>query len=255
MNKYIDLNDLQNSFSNLKIKETKSTSSTKITFVDKVELMESEVKNLMKSNYISVDIEGINLSRKGKISIIQICAENCNDVIIFDITTLQKDAFNYGTYNLKYLLESSNVTKLFWDVRMDCDALYYLYNISPNKIMDVQVVYIRAYSNSKYLTGLTKAINELNCISYEDGKRSEEIKEKGKKLWAPEKGGSYEIWEKRPLLEDLKIYAAEDVKYLYKIYETASKTVNIAKAFKTSSERITNVINDLKFKNGALRDF
>jgi len=222
-----------------------------IIFVDTFDAMEIEIKKLLASKYISVDIEGINLCRDGTISLIQIssCLNTYTPVIIFDITKLQKQAFQSGKYNLKSLLENKEITKLFWDVRMDCDALNHIYNVTPEKVLDVQIVFMKAFMNyyaktNKFLVGLSKAIKILDLNSESEREVSEEIKLRGKSIFAPERGGDIKVWEQRPLLEDLLIYAAEDVKNLYKIFELSVKKINLEEAYEVSKERMLKIINE-----------
>eukprot|EP00959_Pyramimonas_sp_CCMP1952_P441915 9251149-Pyramimonas_sp.AAC.2 len=49
------------------------------------------------------------------------------------------------------------------------------------------------------------------------GQLSEAVKARGRALFAPEKGGSYDVWKKRPLPSALMDYAAGDVQLLHKM--------------------------------------
>ena len=56
---------------------------------------------------------------------------------LIDITTLGRDAFNdVGSYrrSLRNILESSEILKVFFDIRNDSDALYSLYNVRVRRI-------------------------------------------------------------------------------------------------------------------------
>lgn len=82
--------------------------------------------------YLYVDLEGNNLCRHGILSIVTIMIESTRTVQLLDVTTLGKDAFctpSASNNTLKQILESDNVTKVFFDVRMDSDALYNLFGI------------------------------------------------------------------------------------------------------------------------------
>lgn len=75
---------------------------------------------------IYMDLEGINLSRHGSISLIQILAPSCEQAFIVDIHTLGMTAFDTtGSEgkSLKDALESKAIKKYLFDVRNDSDAL------------------------------------------------------------------------------------------------------------------------------------
>ena len=45
------------------------------------------------------------------------------------------------------------------------------------------------------------------------------IKEKGVKLFDPKKGGSYTVFDARPLSDDIKVYCVQDVQYMPNLWE------------------------------------
>ena len=51
--------------------------------------------------------------------------------------------------------------------------------------------------DDKFLHGLQKALRESGIISEADLAAVEKVKATGKQLFAPEKGGSYDVWEVR----------------------------------------------------------
>jgi exonuclease 3'-5' domain-containing protein 1 len=87
-----------------------------------------------------VDIEGINLSRHGSISILQIHVHPTNETYLVDVHTLKDEAFSTSASNghtLKSILESEEIPKAFFDIRNDSDALYSLYGIKVANIWDI----------------------------------------------------------------------------------------------------------------------
>lgn len=169
-----------------------------------------------------LDIEGINLCRYGTVSIIQIYDSTKKLTYLVDIHTLQKMAFSTpgvsGT-TLKDILESEKIPKVFFDVRNDSDALYTHFGIELDGIEDVQLMELATRMFSKrFVSGLAK------CIEYDGDLTSQErwectrIKDKGRALFAPEQGGSYEVFNIRPLAEDMRAYCVQDVQYLPHLY-------------------------------------
>ncbi|CAA7261157.1 unnamed protein product [Cyclocybe aegerita] len=106
---------------------------------------------------------------------------------------------------------------LFYDVRNDADALYNLYQISLANICDLQLleVAVRRSANLKVrlVSGLAKTI-ETYISTQAQWQR---IKEEGVALFRPEKGGSYEVFERRPLDPRIIAYSAQDVALLFRL--------------------------------------
>jgi hypothetical protein len=99
---------------------------------------------------LSIDLEGYHLSRHGTISLVQIFVHATNVVYLVHVAVLGAAAFSTpvaaasGIFKgmpltLKAVLESSAVTKLFWDCRGDSDALYHLYGVKLAGVVDVQL--------------------------------------------------------------------------------------------------------------------
>lgn len=118
------------------------------------------------------------------------------------------------------MLESENVTKLFFDVRSDNDALYHLHGVKVRAAYDIQILWHVRFQHpaDAYLQGLKKVLEkyleESQVLSGDDAKVLEQVKQRGLCLFAPDHGGSYEVWKERPLRPDLLEYAAVDVKWL-----------------------------------------
>ncbi|KAH8701215.1 ribonuclease H-like domain-containing protein, partial [Phaeosphaeriaceae sp. PMI808] len=101
---------------------------------------------------IYVDLEGVNLSRHGTISILQLFVLPANQTYLVDIHTLREAAFLTRATNgktLKAILESDDIPKAFFDVRNDSDALYSHFGISLAGICDIQLMELATRSFSK----------------------------------------------------------------------------------------------------------
>jgi len=84
---------------------------------------------------IGIDCEGSNLSRKGRIYLVQICLGR--EVYLFDLECLE--IASKIASHLQKVLENPSVVKVMHDCRMDSDALYHQFNIKLQNVFDTQV--------------------------------------------------------------------------------------------------------------------
>jgi exonuclease 3'-5' domain-containing protein 1 len=105
---------------------------------------------------------------------------------------------------------------MFYDCRNDVDALWNLHRVFPMNIWDLQLqelCYRRVRSKqTRLLNGLAKALTEHLGNMSADWKSH---KYQGRKLFAPELGGSYKVSEARPLDPRVLAYSAADVELLF----------------------------------------
>ncbi|KAF1996939.1 hypothetical protein P154DRAFT_579422 [Amniculicola lignicola CBS 123094] len=89
------------------------------------------------------DIEGIKLGRHGSISLMSLYVAPQSTTYIIDVHILSAEAFQVADTNnnsLKNILENADIPKVFFNIRNDSDALYSLYSISINGIIDIQLL-------------------------------------------------------------------------------------------------------------------
>ena len=201
----------------------------KVTIIDSepaIRALIDDLENLpTQPPSLYLDIEGVKLSRHGSVSIIQIFVLPKDHVFLVDIIVLKKAAFctsNRSGTNLQSILESALVPKVFFDVRNDADALFSHFQISMAGVHDVQLLEVatRCYSRDR-VTGLAKCIEKDAQITPEALATWKATKQKGQLHFAPEHGGSYEVFNTRPMLQAIIDYCAQDVVYLpvlWKIY-------------------------------------
>lgn len=178
-----------------------------------------------------VDLEGNKVSRNGTISIVQIFAKGLGEVYLVDIHTLGVNAFTTPAdteppMTLKTLLEDANIPKVFFDVRNDSDALFHHYQVALAGIEDIQLMEYAARRRMMSYTapqtrapkgrvsGLGRCIEHDVPLSEAERARLSAIKAKGTELFDPNKGGSYEVFDARPLAVDIVDYCVQDVKLL-----------------------------------------
>jgi len=192
-----------------------------------------------------IDLEGINLSRHGSISILQIFVSPSSRTYLVDIHTLRNKAFStcgQGGCTLKEILESGVIPKVFFDVRNDSDALYSHFHINLAGIQDLQLMELATRTFPKrFVNGLSKCIERDAPLVTSEREMWKAIKEKGVRLFAPEHGGTYEVFNERPLPQDIKLYCIQDVQFLPRLwscYDTKLTTAWRARVHKASKDRV-----------------
>jgi len=142
---------------------------------------------------------------------------------LIDIHTLGALAFTTPAPNaqtLQTILESAIIPKAFFDVRKDSDALYAHFNINLAGIVDIQLMELATRSFSKrHVNGLAKCMAQHVYMTTAERQTWVATKEKGKKLFAPELGGNYEVFNVRPMLREIKEYCAQDVRFLPQLWK------------------------------------
>ena len=111
-------------------------------------------------------------------------------------------------------------------------------------MIDLQVLCVKSFSRSaRHLPGMNKALSDvLSPVAFAEAER---IKAVGKTLFAPEKGGSYDVWTQRPLAPALVEYAAADVLHIFAMHtrwsplllETVARNIAAARMRSTIERR------------------
>lgn len=144
------------------------------TFVDSLGALRALVQAIEESPvqppFLFLDLEGINLSRHGSISILQLLIPATENVFIVDVHTLKGKAFETPSdtgLTLKEVLESNKIPKVFFDVRNDSDALLTHFQICLQCVVDIQLMQLvtRPYPG-RYLRGLSKCIQEQAGLNW-----------------------------------------------------------------------------------------
>lgn len=196
----------------------------------------------MDSPLLYVDIEGVYLCRRGSISIIQLYMPPVKDVYLVDVHTLGSAAFKTTTeyvpgplqnkecQTLRDIFESTSITKVFYDVRANNDALFNLFSVNLDGVYDLQLAEVATRSdgwerNNRFVNGLAKSIKADAGLTYTERSRFESIKTAGQRLFAPEFGGTYEVFNTRPMPDAIIDYCAGDVILLPRLYEKYTRAM------------------------------
>ncbi|RYP84697.1 hypothetical protein DL769_001131 [Monosporascus sp. CRB-8-3] len=193
-----------------------------------------------------VDLEGDSLSRHGSISLLQVYVMPRDHTYLVDIRTLGARAFSVpgaGGRTLKQILESPSIPKVFFDVRNDSDALYGHYGIDLSGVQDLQLMELatRPSAGRRLVSGLSKCIEKDAPLTAAERLAWKAAKEKGVRLFAPERGGSYRVFDERPLSEDIRLYCVQDVRFLprlWSLYDARLTPLWRQKVRDASAERI-----------------
>lgn len=175
---------------------------------------------------IYVDLEGVNLSRHGTVSILQLFVLPAEKTYLVDIFTLKEAAFVTPGSNgqtLKTILESEVIPKAFFDVRNDSDALFSHFGINLGGICDIQLMELATRKASKRLVnGLSRCI-EKSAMTPRERQAWIATKEMGVKLFDPKRGGNFEVFNVRPMPETIRQYCTQDVQFLPKLWTQYSR--------------------------------
>lgn len=177
-----------------------------------------------------VDLEGVNLSRFGTISILQLHVLPTKRTYLIDIHSLRDTAFSTSADNgwtLKKVLESDIIPKVFFDVRNDSDALHSHFGIRLAGVQDLQLMELATRTFSKRtVNGLSRCIERDADLSASERISWMKTKNVGVRLFAPEKGGSYEVFNERPLRTEIMLYCAQDVQILPRLWAYYDRKLN-----------------------------
>ncbi|KAF8888015.1 hypothetical protein BD779DRAFT_1672429 [Infundibulicybe gibba] len=140
---------------------------------------------------ISVDVEGVELCRAGRVCIVQFHVSGSSYIWLLDVVALGQQAFDaidWRGRSVRGVLQGTAARKLLYDVRNDSDALYNLHGVYLQNVCDVQLLELalRYHTNQKTerLNGLKRALETYLTLP----RASARIKEDGIALFSPERG-------------------------------------------------------------------
>jgi hypothetical protein len=182
---------------------------------------------------LAVDFEGVKLCRHGALCLVQMtCSDDPTLVYVLDIHMLGKRAFTMMTpdgTSMKTILENEAIRKVWFDPRNDVDALYHQFGIMPRGIFDLQLAEVADRRNRglnvHFVQGLHKCLTQCPALQSEQKVFAEKINSLGKSLFEPQNGGTYEIFQQRPLNPVILVYAAHDSRYMLLLYEQYLSTI------------------------------
>jgi exonuclease 3'-5' domain-containing protein 1 len=90
--------------------------------------------------------------------------------------------------------------------------LFGLFGIRVGGIEDVQLMELASRSFPKrFINGLAKCIERDSTLPYAEKREWKASKERGHKLFDPNLGGGYAVFDERPLSAEINKYCVQDV--------------------------------------------
>lgn len=172
---------------------------------------------LLKEKVLAVDCQGVHLGAKGTLTLLQIGTSK-EEVYLFDVHHCDK---LLSVDELKRVLESEDIVKVMYNCSKDSGALRSHFNISLQKVFDVKVAHV-ILEERKGRQLIPKLWLDRVCKIYVPNASVSENKEEIMRKYAKEDSG---FWEKSPLKEDMKLYAAGNVRHLIKVYEKQNSLI------------------------------
>lgn len=185
------------------------------TLVDTADALLPAMQAISRCSELAVDCEGVRLSRKGALTLIQVATQQ--QVYLFDVAVLGARVFD-GASPLRRVLEDKHVVKLMFDCRRDSDALFHQFGVRLAGVIDVQLEVVAARrahgGTSPRLPGLASAARQY--ISSGLGAEAFKIKERMRARFGGE--AEADLWARRPMDSDTLRYAALDVALLVSLH-------------------------------------
>ncbi|KAG7005121.1 hypothetical protein G7Y79_00021g049880 [Physcia stellaris] len=165
-------------------------------------------------------------------------------IYLIDIFTLSTKAFDTpspGAQTFRTILESPSVPKAFFGCRADLEALYARFQIKVSGVIDIQLLEVAQRDGEKRdkydrLLSLVDCINKDCDLAPKQKEELKQIKEGGKSLYSPVHGGSYEVFNERPMRREIIEYCAQDVTFLPGMWLRYSKKITPEWAAKVEVE-------------------
>ncbi|KAK6614400.1 3 -5 exonuclease [Botrytis cinerea] len=149
------------------------------------------------------------------------------ETFIIDVSALLKLGIqvfkqeNAEGLSLKKVLESKKYLQLWFDVRQDWDTLYHLFEVTPGRILDIQLLEFLSRRGSKRgILGLSRTMQYHGkaFMSSEELDVWLDDKEEGRQYFRGHKLGYAVLEEERPISETTKSYIAGDTDCMFQLY-------------------------------------
>ena len=173
------------------------------------------MESLMVDPVVSLDLEGVDLCRDGTIMIIQIALRG-GMCFLFDMKGCSKSSMDIALKKfLNDVLASDKYTKIIHDSRMDSDALFHQFGIELTNTHDTQC-FDTELKNLTRPRNLNDVLEDYGCDTNKSRRRN--VYKTNPRYWAT-----------RPLTEEMKIYASNDVMLLFELYDKQIKRASSSK--------------------------
>ncbi|OOF94073.1 hypothetical protein ASPCADRAFT_406936 [Aspergillus carbonarius ITEM 5010] len=180
---------------------------------------------------IYIALEGINVCRHGTISLLTLFFTPSNTIYLIDIHKLGLSAFTTtlerSTISLKNMLESFSIRKAIFDVSNPSDALFALFGITLSGISDLQLMENASRDDTKrILFRLSKCIEHDSPLNHAEKLEWKIQKARAALLFDPSQGGRHQVFNERPLKQEMINYCAGNVELLPGLYAVYNDKLN-----------------------------
>ncbi|XP_025083010.1 uncharacterized protein LOC112557403 [Pomacea canaliculata] len=206
---------------------------SKVDIVNTMEKCDRALQGLKRESYLAVDGEGVNLSKTGPLTLLQVGTKD-GEVYLFDVFTEPRILKTGG---LKAILESETIVKVMHSSKNDATALYWQFGVKLHNVFDTQVAHMELQrAEGRRLPSRMKLTEVCGLYCPQKADLLEE-KEDVQTRWSKREG---EFWAKRPMTQEMIDYASQDVLVLIpEIYITLKGLVNEKGLTRQVTERIS----------------
>lgn len=190
---------------------------------------------LSRESVLAVDCEGVQLGVEGPLTLVQV-GNYAGQVYLFDIQ-LNKDLLGRG--RLGALLESNDIVKVMQSCSNDSAALFYQFSVTLRNVFDTQCanLVIQEHKGRRLAPPLKLAVI---CEEYGGKRFSTGLKDDIQTEWMKVTG---DMWAKRPMTEDMILYAAGDVTAIVpEVYENQKRYLEENNLLAKFEERVQEEI-------------
>jgi len=188
-----------------------------VSLISSLEELEQFSSAVCDKSIVTLDIEGVELSRVGTIELISIGVEHEGTIQSFIMDASEAVRFSElhaaQVLVLKKLLENPDVVKIIHDCRQDSDALSAHLGIQLTNVFDT-VVWNAAISKDSVFMNLNKTLEAFGCTTNENRDSTTNIYKDNPNFWAT-----------RPVTSHMLAYAGGDVSVLFDLHRAMKERV------------------------------
>ena len=177
-----------------------------------------------------LDADGRRLSRTGPLAVLELhySTPAQSRTYLIHVHFLEDRAFSTlstdGLFSLKTVLENPAIPKVFFDVRMDADALFNQYGVALAGVIDVQLMELSARAkrdggSDGWLHSFARCLERDSGLATVEVERFESARSCGKALWDPELEGTYDVFQVESLSSEIIAYCEANVRALPRLFE------------------------------------
>ena len=222
------------------------TSPLRLYFIDREgDVFEEAISRLSSCSRIGVSMEGDNLGRNGKSSLMVISSNE--EVFMFDLLRMGVNAFKWGLYSV---LGDESIVKVVYDCRQLSDTLYHQYDLELSNIFDTLAGHA-VFSNWVSKEDANRSVRSLDlilrCYMGIPDEHLSSSKCSGRGLQT-----ETSIWTKRPLPEHMLMDAAKNSMYLLSLASILERAIQLPMERAMEAFMISNSFNDHVARQGLL---